>query len=390
MTATHDTHADLRTVEVVDEDEHRTLAAMYDRGGDGLLKAIDKLGTRLRFGKNGKLTLRSHLRLAFAALTYPGNLRFEEWKALTSVAGKLGRFHAAYISNFPIPSEQTAFSSMWRRLVVRNYEQGLRQKIGFNKESTVMLVDHRNNVVAGHNYAAYGHDVHGADMPPSAFTIFYFVMPEWRQHGLGTRMLEIGDRLSARDLVNGGCGRSLVRHGLTRFIEVNDPLKMSAADIDKDLEGHLDPYDRVTLMHRLGFQPIDVNYLEPEYDVAPSMRENTGRTQFLRLFAGHRTVSIGESGNITLGARQPPAGISIDYMLAHIRATFEQNFGAVSENDPSYQLIKDLEEMRKQGARKVPMVAWEQYLAKLKAKMQLERPAPSVRTLNAKAELLPA
>lgn len=183
---------------------------------------------------------------------------------------QLPRFYAAYDAAFILPDEKEDIDGFRACLALNEggaYER-LSALYGPYREMVILLTDGAHGPVLGAaNFILFAGD--GSD--PTVSLSYIFVDAAQRRRGLFGLLMHL-IREEARDAFIWPPGDIPVP---LIFIEMNDPVKMSAADYARDSRhAGLDQVERLKIWERRGARLIDFAYRQPPLSAAQAAEDN--------------------------------------------------------------------------------------------------------------------
>lgn len=171
------------------------------------------------------------------------------------------RFFAAYDGAFVLPDEKEGREGFVECLALNHGQAQARllERFGPFRE-WVLVAERDGDVVGGANFICHAVAARDGAIVLAMNLNYVFVAPGHRGRGHLRDMVEASRRL-ARMSFDGVAIEALP---LLVFIELNDPLLMSAEDyaLDNAIAG-VDQFDRVAIWARLGARILDFPYLQP-------------------------------------------------------------------------------------------------------------------------------
>ena len=203
--------------------------------------------------------------VAFALETGPraGTLQV---RASTRGGEVFERFFAAYDTAFVLPDEKEGFDGFLECLALNHGGAHARLAARFGPFREWVLVAERDgDVVGGANFICHPVAARDGSLLLAMNLNYVFVSPAHRGRGHLRDMVE-ASRALARMSFDGDGVAGLP---LLLFIELNDPLRMSAEDYARDSAiAGVDQFDRVAIWARLGARILDFPYLQPPLSAA--------------------------------------------------------------------------------------------------------------------------
>lgn len=172
------------------------------------------------------------------------------------------RFFAAYDAAFVLPDEKEGRDGFLACLALNEgpAHARLAARLGPFRE-WVVVVERDGDMVGGANFICHLGGRDAATGMPAMNLNYVFVAPGHRGRGHLRDMVAASRRVASRSL---GVARSPLV-----FIELNDPLRMSATEYARDSRvAGVDQFDRVAIWARLGARIIDFPYLQPPLSAA--------------------------------------------------------------------------------------------------------------------------
>ncbi|MFT3924236.1 MAG: hypothetical protein QM778_17000 [Myxococcales bacterium] len=195
----------------------------------------------------------------------------------------LDALYRLYEELFPLPEEREPIEAFYE-IMGLNENAPLQAQLGPWREYVVGLHPSEGGpIVGGHIFGvttSAAHVAHGYQA--SAQCIYTFLRKDVR----GRRAIEEFKRyfedtaLKTFGLDPGPSGPPLL------FFEVNNPLRMSAADIAADTATSANPYLRYEYWRGRGFRPLDFDYVQP------ALREGVAPVRYLDLFCSAQGDAI--------------------------------------------------------------------------------------------------
>ena len=171
----------------------------------------------------------------------------------------LGRFFAGYDRAFVLPDEKETLQG-FRVCLALN----LVQRHAFGRthcELVVTLSSAEAQLVGGANFLATAHPRQGAAPHVTVALNYLYVDAASRGRGLLRKILAVVRTLAPRSVGLDGASGTLIA---TVFIELNDPLKMTAEHYRRDTEhSGLDQVSRLAIWSRVGARILDFPYVQP-------------------------------------------------------------------------------------------------------------------------------
>ena len=157
--------------------------------------------------------------------------------------------------------------------------------------------------------------------------IYIFVEPAARGRGATA---QANDYMEGRALAAFGFDAGAGRIPPLVFLEVNNPTRMSSAEIDDDTaRSGIDPYRRYMFWKRRGFAPLDMHYVQP------ALRSDASPVRYLDLFC---TSGVADAVPAELIIAHLSAFISISVLKGQAAATSPE-FVRMSEELRTRQLV---------------------------------------------------
>ena len=202
---------------------------------------------------------------AFALETGPraGTLQV---RASTRGGEVFERFFAAYDTAFVLPDEKEGFDGFLECLALNHGDAHARLAARFGPFREWVLVAERDgDVVGGANFICHPVASHDGSTLLAMNLNYVFVSPAHRCRGHLRDMVEASRTLARMSFD----GDDIAGLPLLLFIELNDPLRMSAEDYARDSAvAGVDQFDRVAIWARLGARILDFPYLQPPLSAA--------------------------------------------------------------------------------------------------------------------------
>jgi hypothetical protein len=189
-------------------------------------------------------------------------------------------FYAMYEAAFPIADEREP-PEAFDAILALNSRLPLQQAQGPYRELVVAIRAWEGGpVIGGHVFGITTSQAHHAcGIAASVQGIYTFLHPEFRGAVPIRSLANYSQEVAARVFQPVGF---CPRHPPPILFEVNNPLRMSAQEIEMDtrLSG-TDPFRRYLFWRRSGFRPLEFPYVQPR------LREDAQPIRYLDLFCTH-------------------------------------------------------------------------------------------------------
>jgi len=192
-------------------------------------------------------------------------------RASTRDGAVFGRFFAAYDGAFVLPDEKEGREGFVECLALNHGQAQARllERFGPFRE-WVLVAERDGDVVGGANFICHAVAARDGAIVLAMNLNYVFVAPGHRGRGHLRDMVEASGRLARMSFD----GDAIAALPLLVFIELNDPLLMSAEDyaLDNAIAG-VDQFDRVAIWARLGARILDFPYLQPPLSASQAADE---------------------------------------------------------------------------------------------------------------------
>lgn len=248
-----------------------------------------------------------------------------------AVGGRLQRFYAPYEACFPLEEERESFEGFRDIQLEGNFDGEMKAAIGPYREYMISLLDPDTaSALGGANFTVYLQP----QGVPTVHSTYVFLLPAYRDLGLGRALMAIRDQLAIRflDSVDPGC---LTREGgFYVFAEQNIPELTDALSYARDSAAAIDQVERLRKWSHLGYSQLQFEYLQPPLEAGGEPCEILSLNSYFR-------ATLGEGAH-TLDEIRRPAAVPAATVYRHLRAFFLQS------------VCKDVDaEVRDDTARKV-------------------------------------
>lgn len=169
---------------------------------------------------------------------------------------QLKNFYKIYSSIFTLPEEKETFNG-FKQVLKFNGNKKLREKYGFFKEQ-IIYFEENEKIVAAIDFAVYSMPENirkKFSVDATCHIIYLFVDKEYREHGLGKKLLVLAEKESVRLI---GSKR------IYFFIDEKSPSKMSKREREEDEKSSgIKENQRIFWWKEHGFKKLEFRYLQP-------------------------------------------------------------------------------------------------------------------------------
>jgi hypothetical protein len=253
----------------------------------------------------------------FDKVPLPLPIAFEEITRRDSAA--FDAFYPLYEAAFPIAHEREP-PQAFEAILQLNADVALQQSLGPYREWIVAIHAWAGGpLIGGHVFGAATSAAHRrCGISASVQGIYTFFHPQARGAVPIRGLVEYSQQAASHAFAPPGFE---AQHPPPLIFEVNNPLRMSAPEIELDTRvSGTDPFRRYMLWRRSGFRPLDFAYVQPR------LREDAQPIRYLDLFCSH--------GGLT--------ALPSDMLLQHLSAFISLSVlkGVDAEQDGEFMAMK--------------------------------------------------
>jgi hypothetical protein len=231
---------------------------------------------------------------------------------------RFAELYALYERMFPLPAEREPPEAFFEVLALNRHAEVQRVLGPWHEAVLAVHAGHGGPVVGGHVYGVTTSRAHRElGCIASVQAIYTFFDPSVRGR---TPMSKIEQELQARALrAVGHTGAPAIPPLI--FVEVNNPLRMTAQQIaDDTAHAGIDPYRRYRHWLSSGLRPLELSYVQPP------LRAGGDAVRYLDLFCNSRLASV-------------PGAVILNHLRAFISIAVLK--GRPADDDPDFAAMRD-------------------------------------------------
>jgi hypothetical protein len=253
------------------------------------------------------------------------------------------KFYAIYAELFPLADEREP-PEAFHEIAHLNNRADMQARFGPWREFVTAIRERNGGPLLGGNIfgvtTSPAHIAFGCQA--SIQGIYLFLIPEARGQGA---VADAPPYMQSQALAAFGFDAGKGRLPPLVFLEVNNPMRMTAAEIERDTASSgFNPYQRYAFWKRNGFAPLDFHYVQPP------LRQDASAVRYLDLFC---TAGAADAIPAELIAAHLNAFISISVLKGHaasgnadfVRMTRELKLrgkvGFLPDTNPEQQTIAE-------------------------------------------------